>query len=219
MTIAAVIFDMDGVLADTECFHFEAEREVLARRGVVLSLQVFQTGTGLSSRMFLAPVLRENGLTDKDLEAVLKEKKELLPNIVKMKGIPTIEGVETVVKYATARYPCAVASSSTHNFIDTVIQALGFDDILNIRVSAEDLPPDRGKPHPDIYLLAARKLSVGPKQCLAIEDAAHGVTAARAAGMYCIGFRNPNSGTQDLSQADLVVERMADILPILRKST
>lgn len=213
--VAALIFDMDGVLVDSEPLHWEADRQALAEMGVVLPLKRFQEFIGQSSSMVFHSIAHEYRLSPEALADFILKREQLLSEIAKRRGVRPIDGVTEIIAYASTHYPCAVASSSSHGFIDTVMRTLGLEEVLNVRVSAHDLPPGRGKPHPDIYLLAAEKLLVNPRHCLAIEDARHGVTAAKAAGMSCIGLRSPHSGTQDLSHADIIVDNMIDVLTLL----
>ena len=122
-----------------------------------------------------------------------------------------------MVKTLAKKYPCAVASSSPHTFITFALGKIGLLDFLSVRISIDDLPEGRGKPNPDIFLFAAKTLGVDPKQCAVIEDAAHGVAAAKAAGMFCIGLQSPHSGEQDLTAADVVISDMKEITNIINK--
>ena len=93
--------------------------------------------------------------------------------------------------------------------IEAVLQKFGFADYFQSVLSGADLP--KSKPDPAVYLLSAQRLGVEPKDCAVLEDAAAGVAAAKAAGMYCIAYRNPNSGNQDLSRADEVIAKIEEI--------
>jgi HAD superfamily hydrolase (TIGR01509 family) len=103
----------------------------------------------------------------------------------------------------------ALASSSTQRVIDTVLEKLALVGVFDPVVSGEEV--EHGKPAPDIFLRTAGLLEIPPETCLVIEDSANGVRAAKAAGMVCIGFRNPNSGAQDLSAADAIVASLDEI--------
>ena len=103
----------------------------------------------------------------------------------------------------------AIASSSERKFINFVVQSLGIDGKFDTIESGDELP--QSKPDPAIYLQAAAHLMVDPKECVVLEDTENGARAAKAAGMYCIGFISPHSGQQDLSMCDEVVDDMQDI--------
>jgi HAD superfamily hydrolase (TIGR01509 family) len=133
-----------------------------------------------------------------------KEKLFSKDKIVAVKGIR-----ELIKRLYENNIKIALASSSPRYFIETVLMNLELIDCFEALVSGDEVL--RSKPYPDIYLKAATLISVDPKECVAIEDAAAGVKAAKAAGMYTVGYKNPNSGNQDLSLADLVVDRVKDI--------
>ena len=105
--------------------------------------------------------------------------------------------------------PTAVASSSPIEFIETNISNLGFNDYFQFLLSGNEVT--NGKPAPDIYLAAAKRLNVMPQDCVVLEDSHNGVKAAKSAGMTCIGFQNPNSGIQDISMADTVIDSIKQI--------
>ena len=107
------------------------------------------------------------------------------------------------------KYLLAMASSNTRKAIDKVMDIFSLSKYIKVSVSGEEV--EKGKPNPEIFLKAAKKLGVEPKNCLIIEDTFVGIQAAKAAGMKCIGFKNPNSGDQDLSGADLVVESFKEL--------
>ena len=217
--ISAIIFDMDGVLADSQKLHVLAEMEACAHFGITTTEDWMIEEAGKPDSQTFMELLIENG-KDPNLTDQMMEYKygKVMPKIMEEKGMPPIEGAKEVVEYATKNFKCAVASSATRDFINFLLGKMGFEKMLNVIVSNDDVPPGRGKPHPDIFLLAAEKLGVDPENCLVIEDASHGVHAAKAAGMMCIGFKNPGSGEQDLEAADWVVGRMEEINQILLSS-
>ena len=107
------------------------------------------------------------------------------------------------------KIPMVVASSAIRKNIDTVISRFEIGSYFEGSVSGQEV--ERTKPNPEIFLKAAKVIDIKPENCLVIEDAKHGVTAAKAAGMFCIALRNLNSGNQDLSQADLIVNSLSEI--------
>ena len=214
--IAAVIFDMDGVLADTEPVHCKVDRAFLGKEDITISDEEFKAACGKTEWEFFADLAAQHGHTKEKSEEWMQQKIQLFAAVLEDEGIQPIPGVVEVARFAAAHFPCAVASSGRKVVIKTVVEKIGLSDELKIQVSAEDVY--LGKPHPDVYLLAAKTLGVDPTKCIAIEDSMNGARAAKAAGMYCIGFKNPNSGDQDLSEADFVIENMTDVLGILEKN-
>lgn len=216
--IKAIIFDMDGVLADSQKLHVLAEVRTSAHFGITVTEEEMIEEAGKPDTQTFMELLVANdkdpNLTDQMMEYKYEK---VMPKIINEKGMPPVDGAKEVVEYATKNFKCAVASSATRDFINFLLEKMELEKMLDIVVSNDDIPPGKGKPHPDIFLLAAQKLGVDPKNCLVIEDAAHGVHAAKAAGMMCIGFKNPGSGEQDLGEADWIVDKMADILQILQE--
>ena len=108
-----------------------------------------------------------------------------------------------------AGLPLALATSSWPKVMRTVLAQFGISDCFQSVISGGELPAS--KPDPAIYRLSAKNLGVAPDRCMVLEDTENGIKAAKGAGMYCIAYRNPNSGQQNLAQADLVVDSIADI--------
>lgn len=200
-----VVFDMDGVLADTEPLHFAATNRILAEHGV----QVDQAQT----RQFL-------GNTDADYFRALKLRYGLpgtVESYVQRKTAAVLEcfaaglapnpGVcELVLQLAMRGVPAVVASSSVPAVIDAVIDAIGLRRSFQGLFSASQV--ERGKPAPDLFLHAARSLRVAPECCLVIEDAPAGVRAARAAGMRVVAVRTHGVDPLELAGAERVLESL-----------
>lgn len=107
------------------------------------------------------------------------------------------------------KYLLALASSNNRKIVDSIMDRFDLSKYIKVSISGEDVL--KGKPNPEIFLKAAKKLDVKPSNCVVIEDAFAGVQAAKAAGMKCIGYKNLNSGKQDLSDADLIVESFSEL--------
>lgn len=218
--IAAVIFDMDGVLSDSQSLHVQAELETCAHFDIEVTQDFMESEAGKPDNTTFLELATKNGHLPEEAEKMMQYKYDVvMPRILEEKGMPAIVGSKDVVQFATKNFPCAVASSATHEFIDFVMGHLKLDELLPIRISNDDLTPGHGKPNPDIFLLAAEKLDVEPEQCIVIEDAALGAHAAKAAGMFCIGFNSPHSGMQDLSEADWMADNMKEVLKILQETS
>ena len=200
--IKAFIFDMDGVIIDSEPLHIESDKMVGREFGIELTDEELLQYVGMNDEWLwskLAKKYKINTAIDEILEMQYLNKIKLLETgkFQKIKGVDDlisdlrVKGIKT-----------ALASSSAVRFIQSVLDKLELTDSFEVTVSGEDV--ENGKPAPDIFLRAAELLNVSPKECVVLEDAMHGINGAKA-GMKCIGFKNPNSGNQDLSNADKIV--------------
>lgn len=196
-----IIFDMDGVLTDTEPLHYEVWKQVFAERGLEIDYEHYKDCIG-STRLFLCELLLKHYGRDFRNDASLPVRfAELKEQFLNKHGIPEIPGAAQAVKALHKKgYTLAVASSSPLRYIEFSMKELGIDSCFTLLFSGEQVK--NPKPAPDTFLAAAKKLNVSPKDCIVIEDSANGSRAAHAAGMYCFGFANPHSGNQDLSAAD-----------------
>jgi beta-phosphoglucomutase family hydrolase len=207
---SAVIFDMDGVLVDTEPLHIEVNLSLLAELGINFPKERILEYVGISAPRFWQEIKQEFDLPQSAEELIATERARLLAHIAKVKAIPPIPGIRELLDELSARnVPLAVASSSAMEAIIALLTKSDVLDFFPVLVSGQDL--SRGKPAPDIFLLAAEKLGARPDDCLVIEDSSPGVAGAKAAGMQCVGFVNKNSGNQDLSRADLIVADFSEM--------
>ena len=178
----AVIFDMDGLLVDSEPVWSVAENAMMAARGKQSDPEIQRTLVGLRMRDFLAGMLHAYAMTDTldDLSADITQRMiALIPSDVH----PRPGACELLDFLYTHHIPCAIASSSPMSIIDAVVEAQGWTQYFRTHVCGDDV--DHGKPAPDIYLEAARRLGFDAKVCLALEDSPTGARAAVAAGMIC----------------------------------
>lgn len=207
--LRAVIFDMDGVLVDSEPMHEEAAQETLRRNGVVLPSDYDRNFIG-STTLKMYQTIAEDLHLDLQPERLAEEYQEILREWVAEQGYPPVPGTKELVWELHERgIRLAVASSSTMEEIEENTAACGIKDAFDELVSGTGVK--HPKPAPDVFLLAAERLGVEPSECLVVEDSMFGTMAAEAAGMVCIGFANPNSGGQDLSLAKLVVEGFEEV--------
>lgn len=209
--IKAIIFDMDGVLIASEEAHYEAEYELMKRRGHDLPRELFKNYAGSSSKDIFND-LRQKFQLSEDNRSLIREKHQLFWAQIDKK-ITLVPGVLALVKrLQKLRYLLAVGSSADRNSIERLLEKTAIRQFFPIIVGANDVK--RAKPFPDIFLEAARRLETAPANCLVIEDSKKGVQAAKSAGMYVIGFRNIASGNQDLSQADAIIDNFRQIVSL-----
>ena len=201
--LEAVLFDMDGVLINSEIIFYEADKILLEELGHTMTKEYYSqfvgTTAGYMWKRFVADFNLEK--TEKELEERGREIVDML--LEKYGGFPEVPFVCDFVKKLSEKYTLVVASSSSMNSIMANVNRLGIASFFKGYVSGNDF--SESKPAPDIFLGAARLAGVSPKKCLVIEDSRNGVKAAKAAGMVCIGYENPNSVMQKLNEADYVI--------------
>ena len=208
--IDGVIFDLDGVVLDSEPIHKLVFSSICEQWGPPVTWDEFEEFIGKSveytwSRMVEKysldiPVRQLTDHFHAELARFFQQNSKLLP----MDGIP-----ELLDLLAQEKIDCAIGSSSSHQNIDMSLAATGLNERITHRVSGEDVR--QIKPAPDIFLLAAKRMGVAPDRCLVIEDSAAGIQAAISAGMQSVGFISPHSGQQDLSAATIVVHSLKDL--------
>jgi len=206
-----VIFDMDGVIIDSEPIHIACEKEMFRRFGLVVSDDEHHTFVGTSDETLWSYMERRYGLPVQMDEAI-RLTQVLYREYLEKTPIAPISGItELIAKLAENHFALALASSSPHDQIHHVLESFGIRPYFQATVSGEEV--EAGKPDPAIFLKAAQRVGVDPGHCLVIEDSYNGVTAAKNAGMTCIGFRNPNSGDHDLTRADKIVHSFREVSP------
>ncbi|MBN2353922.1 MAG: HAD family phosphatase [Spirochaetales bacterium] len=213
----AVIFDMDGVLVDTEPYYLENNKRVFGELGFALPAEEYVHFVGISARRMWEELISRFRLKQSVEELIQLEYETHFRRLAALPSLEPIAGVMTLIeRLKTSGAALAIASSSPRRVIELTLAKAGLAGFFPVTVSGDDVA--HGKPHPDIFLEAARRAGVSPSRCLVIEDSPRGLEGAAAAGMTSIGFKNPNSGDQDLSAADLVVDRFReeDIERIIR---
>jgi HAD superfamily hydrolase (TIGR01509 family) len=207
--LAAVIFDMDGVLVDSEPLHYAVLTDLLAGAGVQFSREENEEFLGTSSEYTLATLIARHHLPSPFAEYVQRYDAGVL-RILEQPQAPQPGVVPLIARIRQLDLRMGLASSARRSWIDATLRSLELSGAFDVIVSGDDVA--LGKPDPAIYLLAAERLGVPPERCLAIEDAPNGVTSARAAGMQVIGVRTPYTAHLELDGAHLVVGWLVDLL-------
>ena len=214
MPIAAVIFDFDGVLADTERLHLRAFQDVLAAHGRSLAERdYFERFLGYCDRDLFVEVARESGwrLDAAAIDALLTGKAERYRHHLTA-GSALYDTAAGCVQCLAARFPLAIASGSLRLEIEDILAAASLRHPFRVIVGADDV--SSGKPSPEPYAEAAARLGVDPRQTVAIEDSRWGLDSARAAGLRTIGITTTYPAAA-LAVADVVVDSLAEVTPDL----
>ena len=195
---------MDGVLLDSEPIY----RKFLYQRFEELNLDVseeeYDSFVGLPGSKLWTFLEESKGVT-LDIELLLQNEEKMINNVFHNTNIVPIVGIVDLLQTLNKlTFRLSVASSSAKSTIEIIIHKLKLGKYFDHLVSGNEVK--NGKPAPDIFLKTAELHLAKPLECLVIEDSKNGVTGAKKAGMTCVGFRNPNSGNQDLSQADLIID-------------
>jgi beta-phosphoglucomutase family hydrolase len=195
-----VLWDMDGVLVDTGPAHFASWQQVLAEQGVSFGEAEFQRTFGMNNAGILSLLLGRD-VAPAQVQVISDNKELLFRQLVKGKAqlLPGVLDWLARLRAMGARQ--AIASSAPQENIDVLVDELGLRHYFEAIVSGAMLP---GKPHPDVFLEAARQIRVTPTACVVVEDAIAGVQAARSAGMRCIAVTTTNSA-DNLAAADIIV--------------
>jgi HAD superfamily hydrolase (TIGR01509 family) len=213
VNIAAVVFDLDGVLVDSEQLWDSARRELVAERGGRWTDEATHAMMGMSAPEW-SRYLHDELAVDLEPPAISAAVIERLERLYRER-LPLLPGARETVVAASERWPLGLASSANREIIDLVLELAELGAYFETTVSSEELP--RGKPAPDVYVEAARRLRVVPTGCAAVEDSTNGLRSAAAAGMTVIAIPNqafPPS-EEALQLATVVIRSLDELVPVL----
>ncbi len=207
--LKAIIFDMDGVIIDSEPQHAKAAVLALEKYNISIQIEYAYNFIGTSTPVMCRTMIEDFNLSI-TIEELAKANEEAKETLFQTEGYPVIPHITDLMwDLHKNGMKLIIASSSSAAAIASVMNSLGINEIFDGYISGMNMK--HPKPAPDIFLAAAKQLGVEPVECLVIEDSCHGVTAAAAAGITSIGFVNPNSGNQDLSKAAMLVEGFEEV--------
>lgn len=212
----AVIFDMDGVLIDTEPLNDLHMVKFLKKLGVDIDYDYLQRFRGVHAKYIWTHLIKEFNLTTPIDELISDVRKSYLNYLTSLNNLEPVEGVtQFIKKLKKQNFKLAVASSAYHKRIDTLLEVCKMKDLFDVIVSGDHV--HHSKPDPEIYLKTAELLKRDPKNCIVFEDATNGIIAAKAAGMKVVGYRGTDHNKQDLSQAGKIINSFINITPSLLK--
>ena len=198
---------MDGVIADTAPYHFKTWQQAFQKRGAEFTRPEFNRLFGQRADNIICSVLGKNTSQD-DIDAIVREKNENFRRDLANNVRPLPGAVQLIKSLAKNGFKVALASSAPPENIQLIINTLGIHNLFHSIVFGREVL--ESKPSPQIFLLAAQKLGVKPENCIVIEDAIAGVTAARKGGMHCIAVTSTNPG-ELLQEANLVVDSLESV--------
>jgi HAD superfamily hydrolase (TIGR01509 family) len=209
--IQAVVFDLDGVLIDSEQVWDAAREQLVRERGGRWHNQAQQDMMGMSSNEWSRYMHDRLGLPEPPEEI----NDEVVRRMIALyrDHLPLLPGAREAVERLAAHFRLGLASSSNRPIIELVLELAGLTDLFEVAISSEEV--GRGKPAPDVYLEAARRLGVGPERCAAIEDSHNGIRSAHAAGMVVVAIPNRTFPPDEeaLALADVVLDSLDELSP------
>jgi HAD superfamily hydrolase (TIGR01509 family) len=209
MIHTAVIFDMDGVLVDTEPSYFASNNDLFRGLGFSVTTKEYTDFVGSSAITMWSTLKERFRLAQGVAELIDLSYRAHMANLEALPALEPIPGIVTLLNRLTASgVPLGLASSSPRGVIELTLKKSQLTAFFPVRVAGDEVA--HGKPHPDIFLKTAALLGVPNAGCLVIEDSPHGIAGARTAGMKTVGLSTANSGNQNLSRADLVVHSFSD---------
>ncbi len=212
--IKAILFDMDGVLINTEPLHYRMWKEVFHRRGVEIDYNGYKGCIGTTHDFLMELILKNYGVDFRGDEKLRDEAMAVKKRLIAKEGFPEMPGVKEMLQGVyEAGYLLAIASSSPVSFIELAVDYIGVKQYFHVINSGDNVA--HSKPAPDIYLDTAKKLNVEPKDCIVLEDSTNGIASAVAAGMTCVGLYNADSGEQNLEKAKVVIQGLREFTPEL----
>lgn len=210
--LKAVIFDMDGVLVDSEPWHYEIESLLFKRLGLNVSDELHHTYIGTAGDLMYSDLKERFDISMSLAELLMWDEEYRIDIFKRMEDIKPCPGIPELLKeLKSSNIKTAVATSSVPGIVDIILKKCGIDTYFETVVTTE--MAGKSKPAPDVFLLASKQIGVAPSNCVVFEDSYNGIRAAKSASMYCIAYQPNNELIQDTSEADKLIYSFKDINP------
>lgn len=206
-TLRAVVFDLDGLIANTEDLYLQAGQEVLLRRGKTYDLVLREQMMGRPAAEALRILIDHHAL-EATVDELAAETQEMLAELM-ASGLEPMPGLLPLLNALTAaEFPLAVATSATRPYAENVLAQMRLADRFEALLTAEDI--EHGKPAPDVYQLAAERLNLRPEQTMVLEDSGNGCQAGVAAGAFTVAVPNDHTRDHNFSGVQFIADTLAD---------
>lgn len=202
-----IIWDMDGVLADTAPFHYQAWKKIFDEKGIKFSWEDFTHSFGMRNDKIIPKVLGRE-CTPEEIADIDEEKEAFFREFAKGNVKPLDNVIELLNSLKNGGFNMAVASSGTPENVKLVIEECRLTPFFSYLVNGKEV--HHGKPHPEIFLFAAKKLNIPPEKCIVVEDAHAGIEGAKKAGMKCIAITTTHK-RETLEGADIIVDNFKEL--------
>ena len=208
--LKAVLFDMDGVIVDTEPLHHKAYKMMFNDVGITVSDTMYLSFTGQSTRGICEFLCKHFDLTLEPISLEKGKRAHFTKLFFEDPDLQLLEGVEDLIKnYHTNGLTLVVASSASMFTINNVMKRFDLDTYFKDKLSGADLKAS--KPHPEIFINAAKAAGVSNSECFVIEDSTNGIIAAKEADIFCVAYKSAHSKDQDYTRADMTISDYKDI--------
>ena len=206
----AVIFDMDGVLIDSEPIHIGIEKQLFDKLGIDVSETVHRSYMGASNEFMYSDLRSRFNLSESVTELIESDELFRSDYFHRLETIPANDGLISLLsQIKTAGLKLAVATSSSPEIADLLLNKCGIASFFDAIVTTSEA--GKSKPSPDVYLLAAQKIGVSPEDCIVFEDSPNGLLSAKSAGMFCVVIQSDSELIQKLSKADYLIQSFTEI--------
>ena len=208
--LKAVLFDMDGVIVDTEPLHHKAYQKMFEKVGIEVSSDMYEGFTGQSTYGICVQLCTYFNLEQDPQELVQIKRNYFTKLFFEDNDLQLLDGVEELINdYFKQGLTLIVASSASMFNINNVMKRFNLDRFFSNKLSGADLKAS--KPHPEIFINAAKAANALPNECFVIEDSTNGIKAAKRAGIYCVAYKSEHSKNQDYTLADMVISDYNEI--------
>ena len=203
----ALIFDMDGLMIDSERLYFQAEREMALGLGKKVKDKTLWNMMGRSPRESLEVFKKELQLTE-DVETLLEKRNDLMRQKLQL-DLQSMPGLHYIINTFHGRFKLAVCTGAHSEFLNITVDQLGIRKRFSVLQSSDEIK--NGKPNPEIYLTTCRRLQLNPSECIVLEDSSHGCRAGQRAGCYVIAVPSEYTRTQDFSFVDFIASDLFQV--------
>ena len=213
--LKGAIFDLDGLLVDTESLQWQGWGEVLKPFGISLSKEDYLKYAGKAGKIIEAELIKDYNLNIKK-SSLLKEKEDLLLKWLRAKPLKAFSFAKEAIKFFKKfKIKVAVVSGGPRNEVEFKLKKIKLYHLIDVIISGSDVK--KGKPNPDIYLLGVEKLNLKPKDCISFEDTEYGVKSAKSAGLICVAIPNEFSKKQNFSKANAKFNNLREAIDWVKK--